>query len=149
MSATITCENPRCSCESCTCVDCKCGGSRLGELERRVMDVLWDWNGGELAGRAVADALPGYAYTTVATVLDRLVHKGLVRRRMEGRTIRFAAAGTRAAHTAVLMHEALGATRDPDAALVRFAQTVSPKEAEVLRAVLDDEAQRRRPREGR
>src|SRR5580658_10984378 len=137
MSATITCENPRCSCESCTCVDCKCGGSRLGELERRVMDVLWDWNGGELAGRAVADALPGYAYTTVATVLDRLVHKGLVRRRMEGRTIRFTTVGTPGTHTAVLMHEALAEDLDVDSALVQFAGTLSPAEAAVLRRALN------------
>jgi len=91
-----------------------------------------------MTGRDVADVLPGYAYTTVATVLDRLAQKGLVRRRMDGRTIRFAATGTGATHTAVQMHEALAATSDPDAALVRFAATVSQSEAAVLRRALEE-----------
>jgi predicted transcriptional regulator len=103
-----------------------------------VIDVLWEEPGRELTGRDVANELPGYAYTTVATVLDRLVDKKLVRRRMEGRTIQFAATGTGATLTATLMREALGSTRDPDAALVRFAEGVSPSEADVLRWALGD-----------
>jgi predicted transcriptional regulator len=102
------------------------------------MDVLWEEPGRELTGRDVVKVLPGYAYTTVATVLDRLAHKGLVSRTLGGRAIRFAATNTRAAHTAELMHEALVVARDPDAALVRFAQTVSRSEAEVLRRALDE-----------
>jgi predicted transcriptional regulator len=85
----------------------------------------------------VADSLSEHAYTTVATVLDRLVHKGLVRRRMDGRTIRFAAVGTPGAHTAVLMHEALSDGQDPSSALAHFAGILSPDEAAVLRASLD------------
>jgi hypothetical protein len=63
------------------------------------MTILWEQGDSELSGRQVADVLPGHAYTTVATVLDRLVHKGLVRRRMDGRAIRFAAIGSQGAHT--------------------------------------------------
>jgi predicted transcriptional regulator len=137
VTATMTCQNPRCSCDSCACAECKCGTARIGELERRVIDILWEEPGVEMSGRAVTDALSDYAYTTVATVLDRLTGKGLVRRRMDGRTIRFAATGTRASHTAALMHEALGATNDPDAALARFARTVSESEARVLRRALE------------
>jgi predicted transcriptional regulator len=138
MASATTCDNPKCTCDPCSCVVCACGVARLGELERRVMDVLWEQPGGEMTGRHVADALPGYAYTTVATVLDRLTHKGLVGRRLDGRAIRFAAVGTRADHTAELMHEALVTNRDPDATLVRFVKTVSPSEAEVLRRALDE-----------
>lgn len=133
----MTCENPRCSCESCTCADCQCGAARLGELERRVIEILWGEPGREQTGRQVANALSGYAYTTVATVLDRLTHKGLVRRRMEGRTILFAATGSGATHTAALMHDALEETGDPDAALIRFAETISDSEAAALRRALD------------
>jgi predicted transcriptional regulator len=97
------------------------------------MDMLWERDGGELTGRTVSDALPGHAYTTVATVLDRLVRKGLVHRRMDGRSIRFSAIGSGGAHTAVLMHEALVAGNDPGAALARFAEILSPEEAAVLR----------------
>jgi len=140
MSTTSTCDNPMCSCDPCACEGdaCACGSARLGDLERRVIDVLWEQPGHELTGRDVANVLPVYAYTTVATVLDRLVHKKLVRRRMDGRTIRFAATGTGATHAATLMREALGSTRDPDAALVRFAEGVSPSEADVLRRALGD-----------
>ena len=92
------------------------------------MDILWAEPDRELTGRDVADLLPGYAYTTVATVLDRLVHKALVSRRMDGRTIRFVTTGTRAAHTAGVMHDALVTASDPDAALASFATTLSRSE---------------------
>src|SRR5271155_466922 len=89
------CTNPMCSCDPCGCADnCKCGAARLGELERRAMDVVWEEPDREWTGREVTDALFDYAYTTVATILDRLVHKGLLRRRMEGRIIRFSVVGT-------------------------------------------------------
>jgi len=101
------------------------------------MGILWEQGGTELTGRNVADVLSDYAYTTVATVLDRLVHKGLVRRRMDGRSIRFAPIGTQGAHAAVLMRQALSNGDDPTAALERFAETLSPEEAAVLRASLD------------
>ena len=137
MSAN-TCGNPRCTCKPCTCVDCGCGVARLGDLERRVMDLLWEEPDREMTGRDVADALPEYAYTTVATILDRLTHKGMVSRRMGGRAIRFSTTGTRADHTAEQMHETLVVAHDPDSALMRFAQTLSRSEAEVLRHALDE-----------
>ncbi len=137
MPKTTTCDNPMCTCDPCGCDACTCGVARVGELERRVMTILWAHGPGESTGRQVADALPEHAYTTVATVLDRLVHKGLVRRRMDRRTIRFAAVGTQGAHTAVLMHEALSHGQDPGSALAHFAGTLSPEEAAVLRSSLD------------
>ena len=137
MSAMTTCDNPMCSCDPCGCDECSCGAARLGDLERRVMEILWSTSDSELSVRDVADVLPVYAYTTVATVLDRLVHKGLVLRRMDGRTIRFSGVGTRGTHTAVLMHAALAVDRDPDAALLRFAETLSSSEAAVLRRALN------------
>jgi predicted transcriptional regulator len=73
----------------------------------------------------------------VATVLDRLVRKGLVQRRMDGRKIRFAPVGSPGAHAAVLMRQAMAVGSDPDAALVTFAQTLSSSEIATLRAALD------------
>ena len=144
MATVSTCDNPMCTCEPCTCGgDCRCGAARLGGLERRVMDTLWGAPGRELTGRDVTDALAEYAYTTVATVLDRLVHKGLVHRRMDGRTIHFTAVGSRGAHTAVLMHEVLAVDGDPRAALVRFAETLPHDEAAVLRKALDARTRKR------
>lgn len=109
---------------------------RLGELERRVMDVLWDSSAGPLTGREVADQLPDRAYTTVLTILERLRRKSLVVRSTDGRTHRFAAADTREAYRAELMIDALGEERDRGAVLARFAESVSPEEAEVLRQAL-------------
>jgi predicted transcriptional regulator len=100
------------------------------------MEILWEAQDSEMSVRDVAEALPDYAYTTVATVLDRLVHKGLVHRRMDARTIRFTTIGTQGAHTAVLMREALALDPDADSALVRFADTLSASEAAVLRRAL-------------
>jgi predicted transcriptional regulator len=100
------------------------------------MEILWERSDSELTVRDVADVLSEYAYTTLATVLDRLVHKGMVRRRMDGRTIRFTSIGTPGAHTALLMREALAVDRNADAALVRFAETLSRSEAAVLRRAL-------------
>jgi predicted transcriptional regulator len=134
---SATCGNPKCSCDPCTCVECHCGVARLGELERRVIEVLWANPAREMSGRDVANALPDYAYTTVATVLERLTHKDLVNRRMDGRAIRFSASGTRSAHAAQVMHEALIVTGDPDAALFSFACTLSRSETEALRLALD------------
>ena len=81
-------------------------------------------------------ACPDHAYTTVATVLDRLSNKGLLRRRLEGRTVRFAAVNTQGDHGAQLMWEALEASGDPSTTLERFAETVSVLQAEILRQAL-------------
>ena len=111
--------------------------ARLGELEAKVMDELWRTMGAERTVREVATHFPDHAYTTVLTVLDRLERKGLVRRVRDGRAHRYAAVAGREAYTAALMHEALGSAPDPDAVLVRFAETVTPEEATILRRALD------------
>ena len=144
MSAVVACSNPMCSCEPCSCRTCTCNVAKLGELERRVMEVLWESGDSEVTGRRVADELPEYAYTTVATVLDRLTYKGIVTRRMDGRKIRFAAVGSKGAHTAVLMHHALAGDSDPNTALVRFADNLSDDEAIVLRRALSTNVRKSR-----
>ncbi|WP_434742845.1 BlaI/MecI/CopY family transcriptional regulator [Micromonospora sp. SH-82] len=119
--------------------------TRLGDLERAVMDVLWDTVPATSDGvtvREVAEALDGreLAYTTVMTVLDRLAGKGMVQRRREGRAWRYQAAASREAYIAQLMLDALDLGGSRDAALVRFARSVTGTEADVLRAALGAEA---------
>ena len=125
--------------------------TRLGDLERAVMDVLWERRAGPAAGRGgdggltvreVADALSdrGLAYTTVMTVLDRLAGKGMVERERLGRAWSYRPAASREAHIAKLMLDALDLAGSRDAALVRFARSVTGTEAEVLRAALADES---------
>lgn len=122
---------------------------RLGELERRVMDVLWDSESKPLTGREVADQLPDRAYTTVLTILERLRRKNLVERTADGRTHRFAATDTREAYRAELMLDALGeATANRSAVLVRFAESVSPAEAQVLRQALSEATEAQKESDG-
>ncbi|TCB99983.1 BlaI/MecI/CopY family transcriptional regulator [Micromonospora zingiberis] len=109
------------------------------------MDVLWDTVPATSDGvtvREVADALAGreLAYTTVMTVLDRLAGKGMVQRERAGRAWRYRAAASREAHIAQLMLDALDLGGSRDAALVRFARSVTGTEADVLRAALAAEA---------
>ncbi|GAA3770017.1 BlaI/MecI/CopY family transcriptional regulator [Plantactinospora mayteni] len=107
------------------------------------MDVLWDRSTGAGATvREVAEALRDreLAYTTVMTVLDRLAGKGMVEREREGRAWRYRPAASREAHIARLMLDALDLAGSRDAALVRFARSVTGTEADVLRAALAEEA---------
>lgn len=118
--------------------------SRLGDLERAVMEVLWDRRT-PVAVRDVADALAdrGLAYTTVMTVLDRLAKKGFVGRQRDGRAWRYQPADSREGYVTRLMLDALTLTDDRAAALTQFARSVSTTEADVLRQTLDDPDQQR------
>ena len=115
--------------------------TRLGELERAVMDVLWD-RGTPATVREVAEVLRerDLAYTTVMTVLDRLAGKGMVERERAGRAWSYRPAASREAFIAQLMLDALDLAGSRDAALVRFARSVSGTEAEVLRAALESQS---------
>jgi predicted transcriptional regulator len=121
----------------------------LGKLERSVMESLWemarDRPGATFTAREVAATLPRHAYTTVLTVLDRLTRKGFLERFRDGRSHHYAPTGSRESYIAQLMHDALGDTRDREAALVHFAETVTSSEAVLLREVLR-RLERERPR---
>ena len=108
------------------------------------MEVLWQTDS-SLTVRQVSNGLPqSLAHTTVMTVLDRLAKKGFARRERDGRAWRYRPAATRESYVAELMLTALAQTGDRDAALARFAQSVSGSEAEVLLGALSghDEEQR-------
>ena len=114
------------------------GMNRLGELERAIMEVLW-LAPDPMTVRQVGDCLTDrdLAHTTVMTVLDRLAKKGFVRRQRAGRAWRYRPAESREAYVAELMLTALDQTGDRQAALTRFAKSVSGSEAEALRAALE------------
>jgi predicted transcriptional regulator len=121
---------------------------RLGDLERDVMDRLWDADGPRTV-REVYDELVAerdLAYTTVMTVLDRLAHKRMVTRTRDGRAYRYVPTHTRAELTAELMHEALSVEHvDRTAALVHFADRVTPEEAAALQEALTRVQREERP----
>jgi len=101
------------------------------------MAVLWSEPGREVGGREVADCLPEYAYTTIATVLDRLSHKGQVRRRRAGRRVLFTAVRTSTAHSAQAMSDVLSAAADVDGTLEDFAASLPAELRDVLRQALE------------
>jgi predicted transcriptional regulator len=113
------------------------GPPRLGSLERAFLEVLWSHDA-PISARQVQAACADrkLAYATVRTVLERLVRKGLVDHGRDGRTLMYAAAGTREGFVAELMVQALQLTSDRDAALAHFARSVTASEAETLRGAL-------------
>ena len=114
--------------------------SNLGDLERSVMNVLWDATEAltayDIKDAVEADRGRDMAATTVLTVLSRLEKKGLVAPDKSVRPHRYNAVGSRAEHQAELMHEVLGGSGDRTAVLARFVGGVSAEEAEYLRALL-------------
>lgn len=119
-------------------------GRRVGQLESQVLEHLWS-AGAWRNGREVWEALggPSRAYTTVMTVLGRLVDKGLVERAEEGRSHLFRAAGDPDELTAQAIRSLLGATKDPRAALAHFvADLDDPALLSELESVLERSRQR-------
>ena len=101
--------------------------ARQPELERRVIETLWQ--GGEWSVREVYERVgEGLAYTTIATVLDRLHAKGRVQREKDGVAWRYHATRTR--------EEALAAE------VGRVLQRVEGASEPLLVAFLDEVEQR-------
>ncbi|RZU61139.1 BlaI/MecI/CopY family transcriptional regulator [Zhihengliuella halotolerans] len=117
----------------------------LGDLERAVMDLLWDSTEAQTAN-SLRDALAHsgtqdgkeLAVTTVLTVLARLEKKDLVTRERDTRPHRYRAVMSREEHTVELMNEALGNVMDREAVLARFIGGISGGEAAALRRILED-----------
>jgi predicted transcriptional regulator len=104
-------------------------GRRVGDLESEILEQLWAaraW----LSGRQVWERLGGTerAYTTVMTVLGRLVEKGLVERVEEEKGHLYRAAGDPDELTAQAIRSLLSATADPAAALAHFVEDLDDPE---------------------
>jgi predicted transcriptional regulator len=114
------------------------GGVRdFGELEAAIMERVWA-EGRPLLVREIQQALePRRAYNTVWTVTEILYRKGWLTREKDGRAYRYWATASREDYTAGLMGEVLAASTDRAAALRRFAERISPAEAEELRKALE------------
>jgi predicted transcriptional regulator len=113
-------------------------GRRVGDLESEILDVLWSartW----LSGREVLERLGDEprAYTTVMTVLGRLVDKALVERVEEGKGHVYRAAGDPDELTAQAIRSLLSATAHPRVALAHFVDDLDDPElvAELASAV--------------
>ena len=117
--------------------------TRLGALERAVMDHLWDTATPQTV-RRVHEALSAQrdlAYTTVMTVLQRLARKNLVVQIRDDRAHQYAPVHSRDELVAGLMVDALDQAADVGdrrAALVNFVERVGTDEADALRDALDE-----------
>jgi predicted transcriptional regulator len=120
-----------------------------GPLERAIMEALWDADRPllirELLVPVNAGAARPSAYTTVQTVADRLVHKGLLSRTADRNAWRYAPTRSREEHVAGVMAEALAGAADRGPVLARFAETIDPQDAHRL---LMELAQRSAPSRG-
>lgn len=112
--------------------------TRLGDLERAVMDHLWSRTEPQTV-RQVHEALSArrdLAYTTVMTVLQRLAKKNLVLQIRDDRAHRYAPVHGRDELVAGLMVDALAQAEysgSRQAALVHFVERVGADEADALR----------------
>ena len=117
--------------------------TRLGELEREVMDHLWSAPEPQTV-RQVHEALAArrdLAYTTIMTVLQRLAKKNLVVQHRDDRAHRYAPTHGRDELVAGLMVDALDQAADSgsrQAALVHIVDRVGVDEAAALRRALEE-----------
>ena len=108
-----------------------------GSLEAEVLGALAR-AGGPLSPGELRDQLASgdLAYTTITTVLGRLVAKGLVRRQRDGRRYSYEPAVDESALVAERMHADLRLAADRGVVLQRFVSALSDAEAAALRTTL-------------
>jgi len=107
-----------------------------GELEVQVLSALREAEGPATAGW-VQDRLGGdLAYTTVITILTRLLAKGAVTRERAGRSFAWTPASDEAGLAARKMRKVLDGEPDREAVLASFVTALSPDDERLLRELL-------------
>ena len=106
----------------------------LGNLEAQVMRKVWEREQPATVRDIVGDLQRerSIAYTTVMTVMDNLRKKGWLRRHADGRAYRYEPVISSEEYSARLMQQALSASNDRNAALMRFIEQMSAEEAGAL-----------------
>lgn len=113
-------------------------GRRVGDLEAEILQHLWELPE-PVTGKDLLERIgrPSLAYTTLMTVVGRLVTKGLAERVPDGRVVRYRAAGDLDELTARAIGELLAAARDRQAVLAHLVEDAGdPALAAELAAVL-------------
>ncbi|MGW0904569.1 BlaI/MecI/CopY family transcriptional regulator [Streptomyces sp. NPDC002853] len=107
-----------------------------GELEAQVLTVLREAEGPATAGW-VQERLGGdLAYTTVVTILSRLLDKGAVTRERAGRSFAWTPSADEAGLAARKMRKVLDGEHDREAVLASFLTALPPGDEQVLRELL-------------
>jgi predicted transcriptional regulator len=107
-----------------------------GELEGAVLAVL-QTAGGALTPGEVGDRLDGdLSYSTVVTILGRLLSKRILTRSRHGRAYAYRPVADMAGLAALRMHQVLSAVSDRDAVLARFVGDLSAADEALFRQLL-------------
>jgi predicted transcriptional regulator len=124
------------------------GRRAAGELEGDVLAVLWS-AGTALTPGEVHEALGAdLAYTTVSTILNRLLDKGLVERTKAGRAHAYTAVAAESDVVSAGFRSVLTRSHDREALLQGFVESLSPDDEALVRALLDKTRQAGARREG-
>ncbi|MGW5430059.1 BlaI/MecI/CopY family transcriptional regulator [Streptomyces sp. NPDC004059] len=108
-----------------------------GELEGQVLGALREADG-PVTAAWVRQRLGGdLAYTTVVTILTRLLAKDVVSRERQGRAFVWTPTADVARLAALRMRRLLDGERDREAVLASFVTALPPGDEQVLRTLLD------------
>ncbi|MFE9702939.1 BlaI/MecI/CopY family transcriptional regulator [Streptomyces sp. NPDC005930] len=107
-----------------------------GELEALVLSALRGADGPATAGWVQERLGGGLAYTTVITILTRLLEKGAVSRERTGRSFAWTPASDQAGLAARKMRKVLDGESDREAVLASFVTGLDPDDERLLRALL-------------
>lgn len=107
-----------------------------GELETQVLSALHEAAGPVTAGWVKDRLGGGLAYTTVITILTRLLAKGAVTRERAGRSFVWTPVSDGAGLTALKMRRLLDGESDREAVLKSFVAALTPDDAKLLRELL-------------
>ncbi|MGW0999106.1 BlaI/MecI/CopY family transcriptional regulator [Streptomyces sp. NPDC002520] len=108
-----------------------------GALETRVLATLHEAEGPVTAGWVQEHLAADLAYTTVMTVLARLLAKKAVTRRREGRSFVWLPAADEAGLAALKMRKVLDSEQDRRAVLASFITALPEGDEQLLRDLLD------------
>jgi predicted transcriptional regulator len=109
-----------------------------GELEAQVLSALHEAAGPATAGWVQERLGGGLAYTTVITILTRLLAKGAVTRERAGRSFAWTPVSDGAGLTALKMRRLLDGESDRETVLTRFVTALAPDDAKLLRELLGE-----------
>ncbi|QYX82023.1 BlaI/MecI/CopY family transcriptional regulator [Streptomyces akebiae] len=107
-----------------------------GELEALVLSALREADSPVNAGWVHERVGGDLAYTTVVTILTRLLAKGAVARERTGRSFAWTPASDQAGLAAHKMRKVLDAESDREAVLASFVTSLEPDDERLLRELL-------------
>ncbi|MFG2650451.1 BlaI/MecI/CopY family transcriptional regulator [Streptomyces sp. NPDC048436] len=107
-----------------------------GELEAQVLSALRAAEGPATAGWVQERLGADLAYTTVVTILTRLLEKGAVTRERAGRSFAWTPSSDEAGLAARRMRKVLDGESDREAVLASFLTALPPGDERLLRELL-------------